>query len=43
MGPISIVGAGAVGGAIASMLHDAGESVSILAAGRRRARLEAMA
>ncbi len=28
-----------MGGAIASMLHDAGESVSILAAGRRRARL----
>ncbi len=36
---IRIVGAGAVGGAVAAMLHDAGEVVSLLAAGPRRERL----
>ena len=34
-----IIGAGAVGGAMAAMLHDAGEAVSLLAAGPRRERL----
>lgn len=37
---ITIVGAGAVGGALAAMLHDAGERVFLLAAGERRSRLE---
>jgi len=37
---ITIVGAGAVGGAVAAMLAEAGEQVFLLAAGERRRRLE---
>jgi len=37
---VTIVGAGAVGGAVAAMLHDAGEEVSLLGSGERRHRLE---